>query len=87
MRRLVTAAMVFVTVLLFGATLIALDAPAQTVRRGEPSVALRALTGRDSFDGYCASCHGTSTFPNSVSLVDPSQQDCQSKSVGTDCHV
>jgi mono/diheme cytochrome c family protein len=44
---------------LLALALVATDAVAQTVRRGEPSVALRALTGRDSFDGYCASCHGT----------------------------
>jgi mono/diheme cytochrome c family protein len=46
-------------IVLFGAALLGMDGSAQTVRRGEPSVALRALTGRDSFDGYCASCHGT----------------------------
>jgi mono/diheme cytochrome c family protein len=45
---------------LFAAGPLGGEASAQTVRRGEPSVALRALTGRDSFDGYCASCHGTS---------------------------
>jgi mono/diheme cytochrome c family protein len=47
-------------VVLFAASLPAAAAMSQTVRRGEPSPAIGALAGRDSFDGYCASCHGTS---------------------------
>ena len=46
-------------IVLFAASLPAAAAVAQTVRRGEPAPAIGALAGRDSFDGYCASCHGT----------------------------
>lgn len=37
----------------------AVGAAAQTTGRGLPPLAIESLTGRDSFDRYCASCHGS----------------------------
>lgn len=49
------------SVLFLAAAAMVMLAPvgrAQTGRAGLPSLALESLTGRDSFDRYCASCHG-----------------------------
>jgi mono/diheme cytochrome c family protein len=47
-----------VAVTVLGFSLLATASAAQTGRREEPSLSLLSLTGRDSFDNYCASCHG-----------------------------
>jgi mono/diheme cytochrome c family protein len=39
--------------------LVAMPANAQTPSRQPTSPALQSLVGRDSFNGFCASCHGT----------------------------
>ena len=40
------------------AILTSITASAQTARTTTPALALESLTGRDSFDRYCAACHG-----------------------------
>lgn len=55
-RRLPAAAVAACSLLL-----LALFTPAATAQRRElPRVSLAPLTGRDSFDRYCATCHGPS---------------------------
>jgi mono/diheme cytochrome c family protein len=50
---------------LFIATILATVAGAQSTQpRTPPPIALESLTGRDSFDVYCASCHGTNGTGN-----------------------
>jgi mono/diheme cytochrome c family protein len=41
-----------------GVLALALAAAAQVPRREPPPLALQSLTGKDSFDRYCATCHG-----------------------------
>jgi len=38
--------------------LLSMGGSAQTARTATPALALESLTGRDSFDRYCAACHG-----------------------------
>jgi mono/diheme cytochrome c family protein len=41
-----------------GLVVVATGAAAQTTGRALPPLAIESLTGRDSFERYCASCHG-----------------------------
>jgi mono/diheme cytochrome c family protein len=49
---------------LFIATIAATVAGAQSTQPRTPTLALESLTGRDSFDVYCASCHGANGTGN-----------------------
>ena len=53
MTRLVLG-IVVLSVILFS-----IGGNAQTARTATPALALESLTGRDSFDRYCAACHGS----------------------------
>ena len=49
---------VLVTLIFVGLNLLSIAASAQSARTKTPALALESLTGRDSFDRYCAACHG-----------------------------
>src|SRR5262245_60214094 len=52
MTRVALAAVAFIAIL------TSMAGNAQTARTTTPGLALESLTGRDSFDRYCATCHG-----------------------------
>ena len=57
--------------ILFAVSVFSIAGSAQTARRTSPPLALESLTGRDSFDRYCAACHGADgrgTGPVSAAL-------------------
>jgi mono/diheme cytochrome c family protein len=53
-----TRVVVAVVAVGFAAVMLSLSVAAQVGRTATPPLALESLTGRDSFDRYCASCHG-----------------------------
>ena len=53
-----TMTRVVTMLILFSVGLLSVVADAQTARNATPALALEWLTGRDSFDRYCAACHG-----------------------------
>jgi mono/diheme cytochrome c family protein len=48
-----------VVAVVFAAALLSTIGSAQVARTEMPPLALESLTGRDSFDRYCAACHGS----------------------------
>jgi len=44
--------------IVFTVTLVSATGIGQSARTTTPALALESLTGRDSFDRYCAACHG-----------------------------
>src|SRR4029434_5998453 len=49
---------VVVALIFVGVSLLSIAGSAQDARTATPALALESLTGRDSFDRYCAACHG-----------------------------
>jgi mono/diheme cytochrome c family protein len=49
---------VVVALIFVGVSLLSIAGSAQSARTATPALALESLTGRDSFDRYCAACHG-----------------------------
>jgi mono/diheme cytochrome c family protein len=49
---------VVAALIVVGVSLLSIAGSAQSARTATPALALESLTGRDSFDRYCAACHG-----------------------------
>ena len=45
-------------IVVLSVVLFSIGGNAQSARTATPALALESLTGRDSFDRYCAACHG-----------------------------